>query len=168
MNETAKPSVKERAREELRKYAIVSAYLWVCFAIITLYKAAMLEEEGISWAPLGFAVVQALVIGKFILIGDALKAGHKAAEHPLLHRILWRGTAMLLVLIVFKAIEEVIVALVHGTPIMSLIDEVAGRPIWVTLAPVLIMLLILLPMIATAEIQRTMGPERFRKVLLGG
>ena len=43
MNETAKPTVRERAGEELRKYAMVSAYLWVCFAVIALYRASILE-----------------------------------------------------------------------------------------------------------------------------
>lgn len=167
MSESAKPSVKDRAKEEFRKYAFVSVYLWICFASISLYKAAILESEGISWAPLGFAVVQALVIGKFILIGDALKAGQKTMEHPLLHRVAWRTLMMLLVLIVFKVLEEAVVALIHGTPIASLIVEITARPIWVTFAPVLLMLLILVPMITTAEIQRTVGAERFRKVLLG-
>jgi hypothetical protein len=167
MNESAKPTVGERAREEFRKYVMVSVYLWICFAVITLYKASVLEEEGISWAPLGFAVVQALVIGKFILIGDALKAGHRSTGHPLLHRIAWRTLAMLLVLIVFKILEEVIVALVHGKPLASLFEELVERPLWVSLAPVLLMLLILVPMITAAEIHRTVGAERFRQMLMG-
>lgn len=166
MNETVKPSVGERAREEFRKYAMVSLYLWICFAVITLYKASILEEEGISWAPLGFAVVQALIIGKFILIGDALKAGRRSTGHPLLHRVVWRTLAMLLVLVVLKVLEEVIVALIHGVPLASLFGEIAARPLWVTLAPVLLMLLILVPMITAAEVYRTVGAERFRKLLL--
>jgi hypothetical protein len=167
MNESTEPTIGQRAREELRKYAMVSVYLWICFAVITLYKASVLEEEGISWAPLGFAVVQALVIGKFILIGDALKAGHRSTGHPLLHRIAWRSLAMLVVLIVFKILEEIIVALIHGTSLAALLEEIAGRPLWVTLAPVLLMLLILVPMITATEIQRSVGAERFREMLLG-
>ena len=166
MNDT-KPTVGERAREEFRKYLLVSLYLWVCFAVITLYKAAALEAEGIDLAPLGFAIVQALVIGKFILIGDALKAGHKPSDHPLLHRVAWRTLAMLGVLIVFKLLEEVVVALVHGEPLGGLVEEIVSRPVWVTIAPVLLMLLILVPMITATEIHRTVGAERFRALLLG-
>jgi hypothetical protein len=102
MNETVKPTVRERAREEFRKYAMVSIYLWICFAVITLYRASVLEQEGIDWAPLA-----------------------------------------------------------------SLLGEIAGRPLWVTLAPVLLMLLILVPMITAAEIHRTVGAERFRALWLG-
>lgn len=166
MNDS-KPTVGERAREEFRKYLLVSVYLWVCFAVLTLYKAAALEAEGIDWAPLGFAVIQALVIGKFILIGDALKAGHKSTEHPLLHRVAWRTLAMLGVLIIFKVLEEVIVALIHGKALGSLLEEIVARPFWVNLAPVLLMLLILVPMITATEIHRTVGAERFRALLLG-
>ncbi|MEE4175817.1 MAG: hypothetical protein V2I57_16350 [Xanthomonadales bacterium] len=162
-----KPTVGERAREEFRKYMLVSVYLWVCFAVITLYKAAALEAEGIDWAPLGFAIVQALVIGKFILIGDALKAGQKSSDHPLLYRVAWRTLAMLAVLIVFKVLEEVVVALIHHKPLGSLLEEISARPFWVNLAPVLLMLLILVPMITATEIHRTVGTERFRELLLG-
>lgn len=167
MSERSSPSKGERLKEEFRKYALISLYLWICFAVLTLYKAATLEAEGISWTPLGFAVVQALVLGKFILIGDALKAGHRSEGHPLLHRVAWRSVATLGILMLFKALEEIIVALVHGTPLTALVRELAERPVWVTLAPVLLMLLILIPMITAAEIHRTVGPERFRDLLLG-
>jgi hypothetical protein len=167
MTESEHPSRGERVKEELQKYALISAYLWVCFAALTLFKAAVLETEGVDWTPLGFAVVQALVLGKFVLIGDALKAGHRDTANPLLHRVAWRSLAMLGVLVVFKILEEVIVALVHGKPLATLVEELAARPVWVTLAPVFLMLLILIPMITAAEIHRTVGADRFREFLLG-
>ncbi len=167
MNESASPSRRERLAEELRKYFLISAYLWVCFAVLSLFKAATLETEGIDWAPLGFAVIQALVLGKFILIGDALKAGHRAEHHPLLHRIAWRSLALLAVLIVFKALEELIVGWAHDKSFETILEEATAQPLWVHLAPVLLMLLILIPMITASEIHRTVGAERFRELLLG-
>ncbi len=167
MTESASPTRRERLLEELRKYALISAYLWVCFAVLTLFKAASLETEGVVWAPLGFAVVQALVLGKFILIGDALKAGHRAAHHSLIYRIAWRSLAMLGVLIVFKALEELVVGWVHDQSFATILEEATALPLWVHLAPVLLMLLILVPMITVAEIHRSIGQERFRELLLG-
>jgi len=171
MNESAdttgQPTRGERLKEELWKYALISAYLWVCFAVLTLFKAAILESEGIVWAPLGFAIVQALVLGKFLLIGDALKVGHREEHHPLAKRIAWRSLALLGILVVFKALEELIVGLVHDKSVGALLEEAAAQPLWVHLAPVLVMLLIMIPMVAAAEIHRMMGVERFRASLLG-
>jgi len=157
----------ERLKEELWKYALISAYLWICFAVLTLFKAAILESESIVWAPLGFAIVQALVLGKFLLIGDALKVGRRDEHHPLAKRIAWRSLALLGILVVFKALEEIIVGLVHGKGVGALLEEAAAQPLWVHLAPVGVMLLIMIPMITAAEIHRILGAERFRASLLG-
>lgn len=36
--------IGERLREELHRYAIISAYLFVCFSVILLYRSAVLLE----------------------------------------------------------------------------------------------------------------------------
>ena len=43
-----KPSLKARALDELRQYAIVTLYLWVFFALFSFYRRMILEENGIS------------------------------------------------------------------------------------------------------------------------
>jgi hypothetical protein len=55
-------SLKHRLREELRKYLIVSAYLYICFGALQFYKAALLQDAGVHYLPLGVAVVKALII----------------------------------------------------------------------------------------------------------
>lgn len=166
-NDAASPTRRERVKEEMRKYLMISAYLWVCFAALSLFKAAVLEEEGFVWTPLGFAIVQALVLGKFILIGDALKAGHRDEAHPLFHRVAWRTLGTLGILVVFKALEELIVGFVHGKNFGEILEHVSAQPLWVHFAPVFLMLLILIPMITGSEIHRTVGAERFRALLFG-
>ena len=78
------PSIKQRAREELRNYAIVAGYLYVCFAALLLYKDALLQEQGLSLLPHGIAAAKALILGKFILLGEAAGVGkvhgHSFAE----------------------------------------------------------------------------------------
>src|SRR5687768_936270 len=66
-------SLKSRLREELRNYLIVSAYLFICFGALLFYKAALLDHAGVHYLPLSVAVVKALIIGKFLLIGDAVR-----------------------------------------------------------------------------------------------
>ena len=63
-------SLKHRLREELRHYVIVAAFLYVCFGALQLYKTAVLEDAGVHYLPLGVAAVKALIIGKFLLVGD--------------------------------------------------------------------------------------------------
>lgn len=166
MNDKAKPTARQRLLEELRKYALITLYLWVCFGVILLNKAAVLSEQGIDYLPLGIALVKALVLGKFILIGDAMSVGRRAERHPLLRRIAWKSVAFLILLIVFKILEEIIVGWFHDEPVRQAVSEFMARSWIENLAPVFLMLLILIPIIAATEIYRALGPEGFRASLL--
>ena len=65
-------SLKERVASELEKYAIITVYLWLLFALFGLHKQ-LLQGHGVSIWQQGFALINALVFGKVILIGDALE-----------------------------------------------------------------------------------------------
>jgi hypothetical protein len=166
MSETANTK-GERLKEELRKYAFISAYLFVCFGVILLYESALLSTDGGNPLPWTLALVKALVMGKFILIGEALSVGAKANAHPLLHRIFWKSLAMLALLVVFKLIEELVVGWFHDRTAAQVMSEFFERS-WIQIvAPVLLMLLILIPLVSAAEIYKAVGGERMQKFLLG-
>lgn len=162
-----KPSAKARALEELRKYAYLSAYLYICFGVLLLYKASILEAQNVHFLHFGIALAKALIIGKFILIGDAIKVGLRGPADVLLHRILWRSLALLIMLMIFSVLEEVIVGWFHGHSIAQSLVEYASRT-WVELlAPELVMLLILIPLIAAVELQRAMGSGTLSDLMRG-
>lgn len=73
-----------------------------------------LTLQGTQYLSHGVAPVKALVIGKFILIGEAIKVGERSSGPTLLHRITWKTLAFLLMLRVFTIIEEIVVGWVHG------------------------------------------------------
>jgi len=70
-----KATLRQRLRHELTEYLIISTYLYVCFGSLIFYKASILQSDGIVFATYGFAIVKALVLGKFILVLHALKVG---------------------------------------------------------------------------------------------
>ena len=70
-----KKNLKERAVSELERYAVISAYLWILFALFGLHRQ-LLQGHGISVWQQGFAIVNALVFGKVMLIGEALELGN--------------------------------------------------------------------------------------------
>jgi len=164
--EPAKPSVQQRFWAEMRKYAFVSLYLWVCFGVLLAYESALLAEQGMMYLPYGVALIKALVIGKFILIGEAIKVGERSPG-PTLHRIAWKTSAFLLMLIVFMILEEIIVGWVHGHSTGHTLSEFLARS-WVEkLAPVMVMTLILIPLVSTMEFSKALGQEKFRALLTG-
>lgn len=166
-NADTDPSLKARLAHELRIYAVVSIYLFVCFAVILFYEASQSANSDVSVLTLGVAAVKALVLGKFILIGELLKPGTRLDAPTLLHRVAWRTVGMLIVLAIFKLIEELIVGLVHGKDFGAIVAEL-GEMSWVAVvAPLLLMLLILIPLMIAIELNRVLGDEGLKGLLLG-
>src|SRR5690349_17404012 len=89
---SARPGIKQRAASELKDYAIVSAYLAVLFCAVTTYTMLLLRKFDES-TPLNytFAIINALVIGKVILIGEMMKIGKRAETRPLYQSVLLKS-----------------------------------------------------------------------------
>lgn len=161
-----KPSVKERFREEMRKFAILSVYLFVCFYVLMMYQASGDPATGIHYVPVSIALIKALVIGKFILIGEAIKVGSRGSGPTLIHRIAWKSLAFLMLLIVFNIIEEIVVGWFHDRTMAQSVAELFDRPVIEILAPIMVMLLILIPLVSLLEISKALGPDKFRALFL--
>lgn len=160
-------TLKARLAHELRIYAVISAYLFVCFAVILFYEASQSASKDVSILTLGVAAVKALVLGKFILIGEVFKPGTRLDAPTVLHRVAWRTLGMLIVLAIFKVLEELIVGLVHGKDFASIVSELTEMS-WVSaVAPLLMMLLILIPLMIAIELNRVLGDDGLKGLLLG-
>ena len=56
---------------------ILTAYLYVTLGAVIAMKTAVLHTRGIEFAPWGIAIVKALLLAKFMLLGRALKIGER-------------------------------------------------------------------------------------------
>ena len=159
-------SLKHKLREELRKYLIVSAYLFICFGVLLLYKAALLQDAGVNYLPLGVAVVKALIVGKFLLIGDAVRARLQRRPGHLPGRIAMRVFWLLSILALLTIAEELIVGWIHGQSLFEVEAEFHARSTLELVAEVLLMGLILLPLVGAAELSQALGPGVLRSQIL--
>jgi hypothetical protein len=152
-----KPSMAERLKDEVFKYLTVTAYLYVCFGALLLYKSVLLSEEGVHYLPFGFALVKALVLAKFILLGDAMQVGQRSKARVLWRRIAWQSIALLLLLLVLTGVEEIVVGWIHGESLAAVMAELNSATVLSVFATSLVMLLILVPFVASREIDRMLG-----------
>jgi len=163
----SKPTLKERAREELRSYAVVAVYLFVCFAVLMFFESTLpggTTAGGFSFAT---AAVKALILGKFILIGEAVGVGERSRAPHLAGAIVTKSVQFLLLLVVLSVAEELIVGRVHGRAFSATMADYEQQSVLNMLAKCLLMLLILLPLIATREFSRTLGPGVLQRMLTG-
>jgi hypothetical protein len=162
-----RPGAKERLREELHRYLAVSAYLYVCFGAILLYKAAILGSSGVHFLHLGLAAGKALILGKFLLLGEAAGVGTRFRPRTLLQRIVGNSLLFLVVLVLLTIVEDIVVGLVHGHSLSRAVAALGDRSVPETLASCLLMLLVLVPLVAVTEMSRVLGPGGLRQLLLG-
>ena len=87
-NNPSTKTIAQRAKHELREYALLSLYLFICFGALILYKAAILGEEGISYLPSGLAAIKALILAKFIMLGQMIRLGDRRRKQDRLRHSL--------------------------------------------------------------------------------
>ena len=159
-------SLKFRLREELIKYGVVSAYLFAFFCVLEWYEAALLQDAGVHFLPLGVAAVKALVIGKFLLIGDAIQARLQRDSGRLPGRIAKRLLWLLVILALLTFAEELIVGWIHGQSMVEMQSELRARSLLESVAELSLMALILLPLVASAELNHALGPGVLKGLFL--
>jgi hypothetical protein len=142
-------SLGQRARHELIAYLAVSGYLLIWFSAVMFYKSTILGSVGIHFAPFGLAAVKALILGKFILVLEALRLGERGkGSRVLALDILREALLFTLVLIVLSIVEELIVGHFHGREAREAIAEIGGGTIPQAIATSILMFLVLLPYLA--------------------
>lgn len=160
-------SLKERAREELRSYAVIAGYLYLCFAALLMFEQTGRPDAPGALLPHGFAAIKALVVGKFLLIGRAVGAGTRFQAATVAGRIGLRTLGLLVVLAVLTLAEEAIVGAVHGKPVSSTIAELFGHPRYSFFAKSAVMTLVLLPLVTIEQLDRALGKGVLRRTLFG-
>ena len=108
MNQRKTP-LKERAISETKKFAVIVAYLWMLFVLLQLHGLMILRElnppGSISYR-VGFALINALILGKIILIAQAFHLGEGFKNRPLVYAILFRSIVFAVLLISFDILRK--------------------------------------------------------------
>jgi hypothetical protein len=143
-----KPSLKERAIEELREFLVLATYLYVCLGALLLFKGAILEEAEISFTAWGRAAIKAMVLAKFMLVGRVLRLGERYKDRALIWPTLHKSFAFLVLLLILTTVEEVVVGLLNHRPLAESLTHVVGPTLLQGFATSLVMFLVLIPYFA--------------------
>lgn len=152
-----KMSIRKRAAHELKQFLILAAYLYVCFTALAYLKSAILEAQGIAFAPFGFAAVKALICAKFLSIGYVFHLGERYKKQALIWPTLHRSLVFLVLLIVLNVLEELIVGYLHHRTFADSIAEIGGGTVHQAIATFIILLLILIPFFAFRSMADVIG-----------
>ncbi len=157
-------NLKERAKEEALEFFAISLYLAIFLGALLNYRRIVLADVGLSYAHYGFAVVEALVLGKIVLIGDALHLGTGAANRPLIiaaiYKSLWFGAFVL----AFLVLEETVHGLLTGRSLRAEVEAVLARPA-AMLAHVFLVIMAFIPFFMLREAGSQLGQRRLVRLM---
>lgn len=162
------PAWKQKVLRELSDYWITFVYLALFFGAFTCYRRLILAEYHIGYFHFGFALIEALVLAKVILIGDAMHLGLRMEKKPLIFPTLYKAIIFTVWVGVFRLIEYTITGLIHGKGIASGIDEFRKHGIDAFLAESLVVFFAFIPFFAFRELGRVLGDGRIYNLFFRG
>jgi hypothetical protein len=159
MNESNR-TLKQKAYHELKEYLVITLYLWLVFGLFVLYRSVLLSEHGFSFVAHGIALLNALALGKIILIARAFHFADYFTEKPLIYPTILKSGAFATVLGCFKVLEEAGVGWYRGKSFSESISEIGGGTFRTILALVAILAVLLIPFFAFTELRQILGADR--------
>jgi hypothetical protein len=155
-NGPAATGFKQKAKREIREFVMIALYLTLLFCALVTYSMLLLRKYDVSYLTYSFAIVNALIIAKIILIGQMMHLGRGAEGSPLYQTVFYKSFIFGLLVFGFHILEEFIKRVIRGDPAGTVwhhlrLDDLIGRSIVIFLA--------FMPLFAFLELRRVLGEE---------
>jgi hypothetical protein len=165
---TSSPDKKKRDWKkilfhEMVEYWINVCYLTLVFAAFTQYRRFLLAAHDITYENYWVAVIEALILAKVIMIGDAVRLGRGLEHKPLIYPTLYRTVVFTVFVGVFTALEYAVKGLWTGTGFMGGITDFIGKG-HELLANSLVVFVAFIPFFGVKELGRVLGQEKIRSL----
>jgi hypothetical protein len=158
-------NLKEKASREFRRFLVIFLYLWVVFGLLSLHKSIVLSGHHLDYAEHTFAIINAFVFAKVLLVAEHFQLGTRFADKPLIYPILHKCLIFSIVLIGFHLVESTVVGLLHGNTLANSLPPMLGVNPKGLLAVGLMCFVLLLPFFGFREIARVIGRGKMWSLL---
>jgi hypothetical protein len=162
--EPEKPGLKRKVKHEATEIFLVFAYLAVFFCALSAYSMLLLEKFEISYFTYAAALLNAFVITKVILIGEAAHLGKELESKPIIYSAIYKAVVYGLLVFAFHIVEEIVKRLIHGKDIGGAFHELRLDDL---LARSVVIILTFIPFFGFRELGRIMGKDKFRALVFG-
>jgi len=141
-------------------------YLWLILALFAIHRSTILAEQHLNYQAQGFAIVNALILAKVMLIGEDLNLGNRFREKPLVHSILYKSLVFAVFFICFHIFEEVVVGVFRGKTVAQSLPTIGGGSLQGIVSVGAIVFVSLIPFFAFREIGRVIGKRELWSLIL--
>jgi hypothetical protein len=157
-----KKSMKEKVIHEMVGYWINFIYLSLVFAAFIQYRRFILASHGIIYTNYGFAIIEALILAKVIMIGDVLHIARGLEQKPLIYPTLYKTVVFTFFVGLFAICEHAIKGLWNGTGFMGGLLEFLAKGPHELLANSMVVFVAFIPYFGVRELGRVLGEDKIR------
>ncbi len=160
-------SLKDKAAEEFRRFVILFLYLWVLFGVFVLNQGVVLREHGINFAMQGFALINALVFAKVMMLFEIFDPGRWLRARPLIYPILYETLLLTVLFLVAHVLEKTVEGLLRGKTIAESLPGIGGGGFAGLLSVTAILFVALMPFFGLRNLSLAMGDGRLYAMIFG-
>ncbi len=159
--------LKECALDEARRFIVMFFYLWVLFGLFVLNQRIILGQSGIAFSLHGFALLNALVLAKVMLVTEDLNLGRWLRRRPLIYPILFESLLLTVMFICFHVVEHLVIGLFQRETVEASIPAIGGGGLAGVICVAVILFVALIPFFAFRHVGRELGPGQLNAMLFG-
>lgn len=158
-------AIRRRAVHEARSFLTLFIYLLVLFSLFVLNEAVVTRQHGGSIALQGFALVNAFILAKVMLVIESLELARWLKGRPAILVILYEAALCTILFLCFHVLERVVVSHLRGVSETSGDLAVGGGGFFGVVIVALILFVSLLPFFAFKNVAAAIGMDRMRQIL---
>lgn len=159
--------LRERLFDEARRFIVMFLYLWLLFGLFVLNERIILHQRGIDFSSHGFALLNALVLAKVMLVTEDLNLGRWIPRRPLIYPILFESSLFTVMFICFHVVERLVVGLFNKETVTASIPAIGGGGLAGVVCVAVILFVSLIPFFAFRKVGRELGPGQLQEMLFG-
>lgn len=158
-------ALRRRAVHEVRSFMTLFIYLLVLFSLFVLNEAAITRQHGGSFTLQGFALVNAFVLAKVMLVIENLELARWLRGRPAILVILYEAAVCTILFLCFHVLERLVVNHLRGVSEAAGDLGLGGGGLLGVVIVAMILFVCLLPFFAFKNVAAAIGMDRMRQIL---
>lgn len=164
MTGSEKSNLKQKIEEEICHFFLYFIFFALFLTSLTLYRRLILAEYAISYFHYGYALIEAMILSKVILLGQRFNLGNQFSNCSLIIPTLYNAFIFTLFAAVFSTVEHFLTGFLHGRSFYITFEKFIDQGIDEVLASLLIIFLVFILFFAFLEIGKVIGTEKLFKL----
>lgn len=160
--------LKQKVHHGMVEYAVNVAYLTLVFAAFTQYRRLVLAAHDITYTNYWVAFIEAMVLGKVIMIGGVFGLGKGLEDKPLIFPALYKSAVFALLVGIVELFAKTIRSWWSGEGLAGMLVSISSAELNMLLANSLALLAAFIPFFAMRELGRVFGNAKMFELFFQG